>query len=79
MRFHKNPTQGVSWNYGILCKGPSNCPRLWNETLKNVKQEEVLGVTTDKKLNFTTYLLNNTKYVNIKFKIAEPKIFFLNA
>ena len=29
-----------------------------NETLKNSKQEKVLGVTTDDKLSFTTHLLN---------------------
>ena len=37
-----------------------------NETLKNSKQEEVLGVTIDSKLNFATHLLNITKNVNIK-------------
>ena len=39
-----------------------------NETLKNSKQEKVLGVTIDNKLNFKTHLLNITKNANIKFK-----------
>ena len=38
-----------------------------NKTLKNSKQEEVLGVTIDNKLNFATHLLNITKNANIKF------------
>ena len=38
-----------------------------NETLKNIKQEKVLGVTIENKLNFTTHLSNITKNVNIKF------------
>ena len=38
-----------------------------NETLKNIKQEKVLGVTTDNKLNFATHLSNITKNANIKF------------
>ena len=38
-----------------------------NETLKNSKQEKVLGVTIDNKLNFATHLLNITKNGNIKF------------
>ena len=38
-----------------------------NETLKNSKQEKVLGVTIDNKLNFKTHLLNITKNANIKF------------
>ena len=38
-----------------------------NETLKNSKQEKVLGVTVDNKLNFATHLLNITKNANIKF------------
>ena len=38
-----------------------------NETLKNSKQEKVLGVTIDKKLNFALYLSNITKNANIKF------------
>ena len=37
-----------------------------NETLKNSKQEQVLGVTIDSKLNFATHLLNITKSANIK-------------
>ena len=37
-----------------------------NETLKNSKQEKVLGVTIDNKLNFATHLLNITKNLNIK-------------
>ena len=32
-----------------------------NKTLKNSKQEKILGVTIDKKLNFATHLLNITK------------------
>ena len=38
-----------------------------NETLKNSKQEKVLVVTIDNKLNFATHLLNITKNGNIKF------------
>ena len=38
-----------------------------NETLKNSKQEKVLGVTIENKLNFATHLLNITKNANIKF------------
>ena len=38
-----------------------------NETLKNSKQEKVLGVTIDNKLNFATHLSNITKNSNIKF------------
>ena len=38
-----------------------------NETLKNSKQEKVLGVTIDNKLNLATYLSNITKDANIKF------------
>ena len=38
-----------------------------NETLKNSKQEKVLGVTIDKKLNFSTHLSNITENANIKF------------
>ena len=37
-----------------------------NETLKNSKQEKVLGVTIDNKLNFVTHLLNITKNAKIK-------------
>ena len=40
-----------------------------NETLKNSKQEEVLGVIIDSKLNFATHLLNITKNVNIKLNV----------
>ena len=32
-----------------------------DEILKNTKQEKVLGVTLDNKLNFATHLLNITK------------------
>ena len=39
----------------------------WNKTLKNSKQEKVLGVTIDSKLNFATYLSNITKNAHIKF------------
>ena len=38
-----------------------------HETLKNSKQEKVLGATTDNKLNFATDLSNITKKANIKF------------
>ena len=38
-----------------------------NETLKNSKQEKLLGVTIDNKLNFATHLLNITKNIDIKF------------
>ena len=38
-----------------------------NETLKNSKQEKVLGVTIDNKFNFKTHLLNITKNAIIKF------------
>ena len=34
---------------------------------KNSKQEKVLGVTIDKKLNFEMHLSNITKNANIKF------------
>ena len=34
---------------------------------KNSKQEKVLGVTIDKKLNFETHLSNITENANIKF------------
>ena len=38
-----------------------------NKTLKSSKQEKVLGITIDDKLNFTTHVLNITKNANIKF------------
>ena len=38
-----------------------------NKTFKNSKQEKVLGVTIDNKLNFATHILNITKNANIKF------------
>ena len=38
-----------------------------NESLKNSKQEKVLGVIIDNKLNFETHLSNITKNANIKF------------
>ena len=38
-----------------------------NETLKNSKQEKLLGATIDNKLNFSTHLLNIAKNANIKF------------
>ena len=38
-----------------------------NETLKNSKQEKVLGVTSDNKLNVATYQSNIAKKGNIKF------------
>ena len=38
-----------------------------NETLKNSKQEAILGVTIDNKFNFATHLSNITKNVNIEF------------
>ena len=37
-----------------------------NKTIKNSKQEKILEVTTDSKLNFATHLINITKIVNIK-------------
>ena len=40
-----------------------------NETLKNSKQEKVLGVTIDNKLNFATYVSNITKNASIKFNV----------
>ena len=42
-----------------------------NKTLKNSKQEKVLGVTIDNKLNFETQLLNITKNANIKFNALK--------
>ena len=38
-----------------------------HETLKNRKQEKVLGVTIGNRLNFATHLLHITKNANIKF------------
>ena len=38
-----------------------------DEILKNAKQEKVLAVTLDNKLNFATHLLNITKNANKKF------------
>ena len=38
-----------------------------NETLKNSKQDKVLWVTIDKKLNFATHLSSITKNANIQF------------
>ena len=38
-----------------------------NETLQNSKQEKVLGITIENKLNFAPHLLNITKNANIKF------------
>ena len=38
-----------------------------DEILKNTKQEKVLGVTLDNKLNFATHLLNITKNTNKEF------------
>ena len=32
-----------------------------NESLQNSKQQKLLGVTIDKKLNFATHLVNITK------------------
>lgn len=37
-----------------------------NESLQNSKQQKLLGVTIDKKLNFATHLVNITKK-NSKF------------
>ena len=37
-----------------------------NKTLKNSKQEQLLGVTIDRKHNFATHLFNITKNANIK-------------
>ena len=38
-----------------------------DEVLKSTKQEKVLGVTLDNKLNFDTHLLNINKNANKKF------------
>ena len=38
-----------------------------NETLKSGKQEKVLGVTINNKLNFATHISNITKNANINF------------
>ena len=38
-----------------------------NQTLKNSKQEKIIWVTIDNKLNFATHLSNITKSANIKF------------
>ena len=38
-----------------------------NKTLKNSKQEKVLGITINNKFNFTIHLLNITKNANTKF------------
>ena len=38
-----------------------------NKTLKNSKQEKVLGITIHNKLNLKTHLLNITKSATIKF------------
>ena len=38
-----------------------------NETLKNSKQEKVLGVTIENKLNFATHLSGIIKNASIKF------------
>ena len=38
-----------------------------DEILKNTRQEKVLGVTSDNKLNFATLLLNTTKNAYKKF------------
>ena len=38
-----------------------------NETLKNSKQEKVLGITIDNTLNFAMHLSTITKNANIKF------------
>ena len=38
-----------------------------DEILKNTKQEKVLGVTWDNKLNFATHVLNVTKNAKKKF------------
>ena len=41
----------------------------WNETLKNSKRENVLGVTIANKLNFKTHLLIITKNADNKFNV----------
>ena len=38
-----------------------------DETLKNAKQEKVLGITLDNESNFATHLLNIIKNANKKF------------
>ena len=44
-----------------------------SETLKNSKQEKVLGVTIDNRLNFATHFLNIAKNANIKFNTLIQK------
>ena len=46
-----------------------------DETLKNSKEEKVLGIIIDNKLNFATHLLNITKNANIKFNVPKKKVF----
>lgn len=38
-----------------------------NEPLKNRKQQNVLGGTTDKKVNLATHLVNITRSANSRF------------
>ena len=38
-----------------------------NVKIKNSKEEKVLGITVDSKLEFSTHLTNITKEANIKF------------
>ena len=61
-----NPDKCSFILFGVDDESQTNL--VWeNETLKNSKQEKVLGVTIDNKLNFKTHLLNITKNANIKF------------
>ena len=50
-----------------------------NETLKKSKQEKVLGITIDNKLNFATHLLNITKNANIKFNALTRVQIYMTA
>ena len=52
-----------------------------DEILKNSKQEKMLGVTLDNKLNFATQLLNITKNASKKFnaltRVRKAYVFLL--
>ena len=67
-----------TWFYNTFALNPENCPFILlrvddslqasmvcgDQILKNTKQEEVLCVTLDNKLNFATHLLNISKNAN---------------
>ena len=67
-----------TWFYNTFALNPEKCPFIslsvddslqtsmvcGDKILKNTKQEEVLGVTLDNKLNFATHLLNIIKNAN---------------